>query len=600
MRRGLWLAALAASLAPFGCGEKGTETTTEPEPLVAVVSATPTEGDAPLVVTASGLESTGNPVTYEWDQDFDGVTFDVDATGDTVSFTYNNWGIYTLALRVTDAEATTDIATVTISVNTAGNAMPVASLAASPLSGASPLAVTLDASGSTDSDGNILWYLWDFDYRDGTFTEEERTSGPSLVHTFYFPGDFTVAVKVLDDAGGWDVATVAVSVSDSIVTFPDPELEKAVRAAIGKDTGDIYASDLEPVTMLNAVGPEDDTAPDITDLTNIDCLNNLVWLYLSRNSISDLSPLANLKNLQWLYIYENSVSDLSPLSGLLRLKGLFANLNSVSSVAPLAALSLLKDLNLADNSIADISPLGGLPALLSLTISGNTLSGGTLPALPPTLERLTASGCGLSDVSALSALGALQWLDLSGNPLGDASTVSSLTNLQYLNLAGCGLSTLPDLTALTALRELNLSYNSTVSDWTPLGLLTWLRWLSLTDCNLSDLSFLQNLTQLQSLYIDRNSLTDLSPLASATGLIVLSASQNSLSDLSPLSGLLDLNYLNLDTNNISEITPLVTNSQNGGLGTGDTVVLSNNPLSTNAQNNDIPALEANGVTVVYP
>lgn len=596
---------LPAVLLLTGCGEGNPQQSQQPEPLVAVISAAPTEGDAPLTVTADGLLSTGDPVIYEWDEDYDGTTFDVNAsnaTGAPINFNYAGFGIYTLALRVADAEATTDIAVVTVSVNTPGNIMPVADLLPVSSSGASPLTVDFDASGSADSDGFITWYLWDFDYNGATFTEDLRTPGALLTHVFYFPGNFTVAVKVLDDAGGWDIATVSVDVTDSIVTFPDAVLEQAVRDAIDKQTGSIYASDLEPVTTLNAAGPTDplDPAPRISDLTNIQYLNNLAWLYLAHNTIADISPLTGLSKLQWLYIYDNSVADLTPLSGLLRLKGILAGDNGISSVAAVSALPLLRDLNVSNNSITDISSLAALPSILSLTVSDNTLSGGALPALPATLERFVASNCGLSDVSAVSALADVEWLELSLNSIGDASSVSSLTTLEFLSLYGCALTAVPDLSSLASLLEINLAGNPLVADWTPLGQATWLRWVNIAACNINDVTFLQNLTELRSIYLDANSIGSLAPIAGATNLMVLSASNNSIVDLAPLQDLLNLDYINLDTNSVVEITALVTNSNNSGLGQGDAVVLSNNPLSANAVNNDIPALEANDVLVVYP
>ncbi|HHN46026.1 MAG TPA: PKD domain-containing protein, partial [Planctomycetes bacterium] len=246
---------LAAALGCVGCGDGGGSggQSAPPAPLKAVISAAPVEGDAPLSVTAGASQSTGAIVSYEWDSDYDGITFDVDAVGASAVFNYAVFGQYVLALRVTDASSVSDIDSITIAVNTPGNVMPSADITATPSSGAAPLAVVLDASGSFDSDGVITTYLWDFEYS-GTFKEDACTLAPAaaITHTYYFPGTFTAAVKVLDDAGGWDTAFVTVSVTDSIITFVDPNLEAAVREAIGKGSGDIYASDVAGLTALNA------------------------------------------------------------------------------------------------------------------------------------------------------------------------------------------------------------------------------------------------------------------------------------------------------------------------------------------------------------
>ena len=57
-----------------------------------------------------------------------------------------------------------------------GNKPPVARFSVSPTTGAVPLAITASGAGSTDADGTIVQYNWDFG--DGT-----ATSGPGVQHT---------------------------------------------------------------------------------------------------------------------------------------------------------------------------------------------------------------------------------------------------------------------------------------------------------------------------------------------------------------------------------------------------------------------------------
>ena len=54
--------------------------------------------------------------------------------------------------------------------------------------------------------------------------------------------------------------------------------------------------------------------------------------------------------------------------------------------------------------------------------------------------------------------------------------------------------------------------------------------------------------------------------------------------------------LQLEGNQIEDIGPLVANT---GLGEEDWVVLRDNPLSEMARKEQIPALEARGVNVIY-
>ncbi|HEY0680778.1 MAG TPA: PQQ-dependent sugar dehydrogenase [Steroidobacter sp.] len=94
------------------------------QPPVAVASANPTSGAAPLTVSFNGSASSdpdGDVLTYAWDLDGDGA-FD-DAAAATASFTYTQPGTYIATLRVTDTSGSTGTSAVTISV---GNTPPTA------------------------------------------------------------------------------------------------------------------------------------------------------------------------------------------------------------------------------------------------------------------------------------------------------------------------------------------------------------------------------------------------------------------------------------------------------------------------------------------
>ena len=72
------------------------------------------------------------------------------------------------------------------------------------------------------------------------------------------------------------------------VTFPDANLEAAIRQAINKSEGPIYTTDLEGLLRLFATGR------DITDLTGLEYCINLKQLHLQISPICDLSLLASL------------------------------------------------------------------------------------------------------------------------------------------------------------------------------------------------------------------------------------------------------------------------------------------------------------------
>jgi glucose/arabinose dehydrogenase len=94
------------------------------QPPVAVATASPTSGPAPLTVNFDGSGSSdpdGNPITYSWDLNGDGVYGDSTAVKPT--YTYSTAGTYVVHLKVTDSNGASTISSpITID---AGNTPPV-------------------------------------------------------------------------------------------------------------------------------------------------------------------------------------------------------------------------------------------------------------------------------------------------------------------------------------------------------------------------------------------------------------------------------------------------------------------------------------------
>jgi PKD repeat protein len=81
----------------------------------------------------------------------------------------------------------------------------VAQAAADPANGTAPLTVQFSAAGSTDSDGTIVSYAWDFG--DGNSSTEADPS-----HTYDLGGVYQANLTVTDDDGDTGSATVTVTV----------------------------------------------------------------------------------------------------------------------------------------------------------------------------------------------------------------------------------------------------------------------------------------------------------------------------------------------------------------------------------------------------
>ncbi len=93
------------------------------------------------------------------------------------------------------------------------NQSPVAVVTATPSSGLAPLTVSFSGSRSTDSDGTIASYSWDFG--DGT-----RGSGVSSSHSYSTIGTYIAKLTVTDNGGLSHSAPTNIIVSANVVTPP--------------------------------------------------------------------------------------------------------------------------------------------------------------------------------------------------------------------------------------------------------------------------------------------------------------------------------------------------------------------------------------------
>lgn len=153
-----------------------------------------------LQVSVDGSPSTdsdGTVASYAWDYG-DGGT----GTGVTATHTYAAEGTYTVRLTVTDDKGATGTTTQSVTVTRPPNQMPTAQFTTS----TDELVLSVDGSGSADSDGSIVSHAWD--YGDGS-----TGSGVKDTHTYASAGTYTVKLTVTDDRGGTDSSTKSVTVS---------------------------------------------------------------------------------------------------------------------------------------------------------------------------------------------------------------------------------------------------------------------------------------------------------------------------------------------------------------------------------------------------
>ncbi len=123
---------------------------------------------------ASRHETPGGAIgTYQWDFDYDGLGFDIEARGIEVDHSFTRLGPHTVALRITDAQDPTQQALTVATVNVGGNQPPLAQ-PGGPYVLAHDGILTLNGADSADPDeaagDRIAVYAWDLD-GDGLYND---------------------------------------------------------------------------------------------------------------------------------------------------------------------------------------------------------------------------------------------------------------------------------------------------------------------------------------------------------------------------------------------------------------------------------------------
>ena len=159
---------------------------------VAAFSSSPSAVDTGQAVTLSSSSSDpdGRPLAESWDLDNNG-TFG-DKTGQVVSTSWNTNGTHTVSLRVTDSGGSVRTVSHDITVNNRPP-QPAFGLSASDVDSGAPVTFS---SSSTDPDGSIASYEWDFD---GNGTTD--ATGATVSRSFAHSGTPSVTLTVTDNEG---------------------------------------------------------------------------------------------------------------------------------------------------------------------------------------------------------------------------------------------------------------------------------------------------------------------------------------------------------------------------------------------------------------
>lgn len=118
--------------------------------------------------------------------------------------TYQQDGMYTVTLTVIDDLGATDTVTFSVPVGVDANQRPTA-VPGGPYQGNEDEIVVFDGTQSSDSDGTISEYIWDFG-------DDTTGSGATITHSYDQPGSYLVTLTVTDNYGDSHAESTTVSI----------------------------------------------------------------------------------------------------------------------------------------------------------------------------------------------------------------------------------------------------------------------------------------------------------------------------------------------------------------------------------------------------
>ena len=167
----------------------------------------------------------------------------------------------------------------------------------------------------------------------------------------------------MDDLG-FEASPLSRVTGDTVIHFPDPNFDAAVRALIGKLEGNIIVSDVVGMTELDV------SDLDIADLTGIEYFTALTELHCAYNALTTLdlsgNPALRVLNCEANYLTELDFSQNAQLTEL------YCGLSGLTTLN-VSQCPLLKELDCVEGGLTALD-VSHNPALEGLLLYNNELT----------------------------------------------------------------------------------------------------------------------------------------------------------------------------------------------------------------------------------
>lgn len=303
---------------------------------------------------------------------------------------------------------------------------------------------------------------------------------------------------------------------DTVVTFEDPAVTKAVRKAVDRPKGDIMLSDVINLKNLEIIGQ------GVKSLKGVEQLKNLEKLGLYANNIEggQLMYVKDLVQLKSLDLAENKLLEIpdGAFDNLVNLEELVLDHTGINTLdrKMMSKLVSLRDLLIEENGFTNLDFLEDNTSIKNILFRENRIRDISGVRNNKNLEMFWGGDNEVSDISVLKGQKELNYFSMKNNKISDISALKDSTKLTNVYLSKNQITDISALEGKSFINNLELDHNK-----------------------ISNIEPLKGLTNLERLYINDNQIRSFEPLKGLVNLRVLYLKNNLTDDYSPLDGIIN-------------------------------------------------------------